>query len=60
QPTTQMKPIQKIIALGALGAISILPITTALALELPATAAHEIKTEDAETKTVNLKITGMT
>lgn len=52
-----MKPIQKIIALGA---IAMLPVTTALAVELPATSTYESKTADAETKTVNLKITGMT
>ncbi|MGB2402634.1 MAG: hypothetical protein ACPIA7_04415 [Akkermansiaceae bacterium] len=52
-----MKPIQTIFALGAIAA---LPVTTVLAVEIPATSAYEIKTEDAETKTVHLKITGMT
>ena len=57
QPTIPMKPIQKIIAFGAIATLS---ITTATAVELTANSAYEIKSEDAETKTVNLKITGMT
>ena len=52
-----MKTIQKIMALSALAA---LPIGTVAAAELPTKIAHEINAADEETKTVTLKITGMT
>ncbi|NCF12191.1 MAG: hypothetical protein GWP68_02245 [Verrucomicrobiaceae bacterium] len=52
-----MKTIQKLMALGALAA---LPIGTVAAVELSTNIPHEVKAEDEETKTVNLKITGMT
>jgi hypothetical protein len=58
KPTTiNMKTIQKLMALGALAA---LPIGTVAAVELSTNIPHEVKAEDEETKTVNLKITGMT
>jgi hypothetical protein len=52
-----MTPIQKLPALGALAA---LPIGTVAAVERPTNTPHEVTAEDEETKTVNLKITGMT
>ena len=52
-----MKTIHKLITLSALTA---LPLGTITAVQATTSTPLEINAEDAETKTVKLKITGMT
>lgn len=54
-----MKPIHKALALSAMIALPA-GIATAAQLSIKPGSPSEIKAEENETKTVNLKITGMT
>ncbi len=53
----KMKPIHTLITLGALAA---LPLGAVNAAQATSITPVDIKAEDEETKTLNLKITGMT
>ena len=57
--TKTMKPIHKALALSAMIALPA-GIATAAQLSIKPGSPSEIKAEENETKTVNLKITGMT
>jgi len=54
-----MKRIQKTLVIGAMAALPI-GVVTAGPIAGNASATSEIKAADAETKTVELKVTGMT
>jgi len=54
-----MKPTQKLLALCAMAALP-LGMVTAGPIAGNTSAASEIKAEEAETKSVELKVTGMT
>lgn len=55
--TTNMKTFHTLMALTTLAA---LPLVTVTAVHASTGTPGEIKFEDEETKTINLKITGMT